>query len=348
MLLPQHDPKTNNFRTSPTKTLVPYISSSTEDIPLFMQSPCHYCDTVHLAFKDLKECRRRYHHSIPPSSKASAQSIVDGDTTTFEPTHQDAASLAEDQGPDSALRWVENQPSRLSRRTQKREKWASIKDEVHQRYVIQGMTLEKTMAAVEYKHSFKASPRKWKMQIKEWQFDKNIRKNQMAILVAKAEKRARDVDKETTFYCNGKEIKPNKINNFKKRTQFDAIDAASPNAATPINITYETPKNDDIQASNNAHKGQKAQEDDNDPKEIKERDGAIVISHESGYKYFAPFTPLAESWKTDLQIFLETRGLDTTCNWYPHDPKETKVSRYWDTRPAEKPSMWLTQWGMTL
>jgi hypothetical protein len=49
-----------------------------------------------------------------------------------------------------------HQTSKGSRRSEKREKWASIKNEVHQRYVIDGMTLEKTMAEIEQKYSFRA------------------------------------------------------------------------------------------------------------------------------------------------------------------------------------------------
>ncbi|CZR53411.1 uncharacterized protein PAC_03289 [Phialocephala subalpina] len=252
MLWPKSDaaastrPETNIFRT-PKKSSVPYISPWTRDIP-FMQSPCHYCDTVHLDFKDIVGCRYRYHYPVPPPSDASAvsstQSITGGDNITPEFTHQDATDQAVDQGPNLALRSVANQPSKISRRTQKREKWASIKDEVHQCYVVQGMTLEKTMAAVEHKYSFKASLRKWKMQIKEWKFDKNISKAQMAILVAKAEKRARNGNKQTAFYYKGKEIRSEKLVSFQKRSMTERTIPASPSAATPSDTTYETPRDD--------------------------------------------------------------------------------------------------------
>lgn len=153
---------TNIFRTSPKRLVVPYISSSAEDIPLFMQSPCHYCDTVHLAFKDLKECHRRYHRPVPPSSETSAvylaETMVGADiaATTHDSDLQDAIGSAVDLTHGKASNVASHQAPKTPRRTQKREKWASIKDEVHQRYVIQGMTLEKTMVAVEYKYSFKA------------------------------------------------------------------------------------------------------------------------------------------------------------------------------------------------
>jgi hypothetical protein len=68
------------------------------------------------------------------------------------------------------------------------------------------------------------------MQIKEWNFDKNISQKDMAILVAKEEKRARDEEKETSFYWRGKEIRPEKLANFKKRRMAEEIVLASPSA----------------------------------------------------------------------------------------------------------------------
>ena len=46
---------------------------------------------------------------------------------------------------------------------------------------------------------FYLSERKWKEKLKEWKFDKKISTTDMRIVVAKAEKRARNEGKDTTF-----------------------------------------------------------------------------------------------------------------------------------------------------
>ncbi|KUJ23705.1 uncharacterized protein LY89DRAFT_679042 [Mollisia scopiformis] len=46
--------------------------------------------------------------------------------------------------------------SKPSRRIQKRQKWESIKEEVHHLYFVKGMTLQATMTEIESKYSFKA------------------------------------------------------------------------------------------------------------------------------------------------------------------------------------------------
>lgn len=69
------------------------------------------------------------------------------------------------------------------------------------------------------------------MQIKEWKFDKNINRNLMAVLVAKAEKRTKDEKKETEFSYKGKKIRSEKLAELKKRTRVEIIAEAAPNAS---------------------------------------------------------------------------------------------------------------------
>jgi hypothetical protein len=65
------------------------------------------------------------------------------------------------------------------------------------------------------------SLRKWKMKLKEWNFEKNLKKSQMDVLVAKAAKRSRDENKDTIFYYGSTEISNQKIRNFKKRRMVE-------------------------------------------------------------------------------------------------------------------------------
>lgn len=98
------------------------------------------------------------------------------------------------------------------------------------------------------------------MQIKEWNFDKYLSKEDMAILVAKSRKRALE-KKKTTFFHHGREIATEKFANFKKRKTTHEIADKSPvspsagkisesllatrltrNLETPANISYNTPR----------------------------------------------------------------------------------------------------------
>ncbi|CZR56273.1 uncharacterized protein PAC_06161 [Phialocephala subalpina] len=166
-----------------------------------------------------------------PSSNSSTKGQIN-------PQHYETSVSTFNTEPPTAVQ----QGAKVSRRAAKRDKWESIKEEVRQLYVLEGKTLEATMMEMQRKYSFKASLRKWKMQTKEWGFDKNLSKNDMAILVAKAEKRKRDDGKETKFYNGGQEIRSERLAGFKKRKMAETIDAPSPSAATPMNITYDTPR----------------------------------------------------------------------------------------------------------
>lgn len=74
------------------------------------------------------------------------------------------------------------------------------------------------------------SERKWKMKLKEWNFEKYVPASQMRILVAKAKKRAREEHKETVFFNGETQIAPERINLFKKRKFTREVEAASPSA----------------------------------------------------------------------------------------------------------------------
>ncbi|KAG4440767.1 hypothetical protein IFR05_003754 [Cadophora sp. M221] len=133
-------------------------------------------------------------------------------------------------------------PTKTSRLERSNAKWDSHKTEIYQMYVDQNLTLKETMNTMESKHAFKASLRKWKMKIKEWNFEKNLPANEMAFIAAKAEKRKAEDGKETVFYRGDVWIGPERIENFKKR-RLTATDMADfPIIVdTPANVTYHTP-----------------------------------------------------------------------------------------------------------
>lgn len=72
--------------------------------------------------------------------------------------------------------------------------------------------------------------RKWKEKLKEWKFDKNISSNDMKIILAKAEKRAREDGKGTEFFHGDTQISPERIAQFKRRKICKSEDVPSPTA----------------------------------------------------------------------------------------------------------------------
>lgn len=68
------------------------------------------------------------------------------------------------------------------------------------------------------------------MKLKEWKFQKNLPSNDMIIIVAKADKRAREGDKGTLFFHGNLQISSEKIDGFKKRRTTKDAEGASPSA----------------------------------------------------------------------------------------------------------------------
>lgn len=73
------------------------------------------------------------------------------------------------------------------------------------------------------------SLRKWKLKLKEWEFEKNLTEKTMKILVAKEKKRARE-GKETVFYHHGSQITSKRIETFKRQKITNESEEASPSA----------------------------------------------------------------------------------------------------------------------
>jgi hypothetical protein len=76
----------------------------------------------------------------------------------------------------------------------------------------------------------KCSERKWKMQLKDWGFEKYVSASDMRILIAKAEKRATEENKDTVFFNGGCQIPQEGIDLFKRRKVTKQTAPASPSA----------------------------------------------------------------------------------------------------------------------
>ncbi|CZR68063.1 uncharacterized protein PAC_17962 [Phialocephala subalpina] len=138
------------------------------------------------------------------------------------------------------------QPSRLSTLERNNQKWDAHKDEIRHIYLDEDKTLQQTMQAIESTHHFKASVRKWKMTLKEWNFEKNIPSKEMSFMVEKADKRKREEGKETEFMRSGFRVPLQRLDYFKKRRTNDPMDSGIHEAGTPANISYQTPSTTEL------------------------------------------------------------------------------------------------------
>ncbi|CZS88978.1 uncharacterized protein RAG0_00475 [Rhynchosporium agropyri] len=121
--------------------------------------------------------------------------------------------------------------SRPSTRVKNDQKWDAQKDEIYRLYIEADNTLEATIQMIGETSGFKA--RKWKMKLKEWRFEKNLSKHDMEIIVAKARKRSRDESKNTIFFYGATQIRPERIENFKKRKTASDKYVVSSRSDTP-------------------------------------------------------------------------------------------------------------------
>ncbi|PBP26342.1 hypothetical protein BUE80_DR002609 [Diplocarpon rosae] len=121
------------------------------------------------------------------------------------------------------------------------KRWNFHKEEIRKIYLQEDRTLQVTMRIIEEKYGFKASPRKWKMKLKEWNFEKYFPSAIMSFAVAKREKRKNDEGKETIFYHGDSLIPPEKIDHFKRRKMTNRGRVATPEPGTPRDISYHTP-----------------------------------------------------------------------------------------------------------
>ena len=78
--------------------------------------------------------------------------------------------------------------------------------------------------------NFVVGERKFKMQLKEWGFDKNIKSSIMQLMLAKATKRKFEEDKDTKFRYKGRDILPGRFSQYAKRSQVKNGKRVSPSA----------------------------------------------------------------------------------------------------------------------
>lgn len=79
---------------------------------------------------------------------------------------------------------------------------------------------------------------------------------------------------------------------------------------------------------------------------IEDRETTIIIYDDEGDDHCASASPHAVGTSPERAIVLEEQGLDRRSQWYKDNTYT--YSRYWNTMPMGKSSMWLQQWGKKL
>ncbi|KAN0089561.1 hypothetical protein V8E51_019821, partial [Hyaloscypha variabilis] len=119
------------------------------------------------------------------------------------------------------------------------EKLESMKEHIHQMYMIEDRSLKEVMDAIVQSHNFKTSVQRYERKIKNWGFVKNLRPSDVAFIVATKEKRLAE-GKRTIFYYGDRVIPPKKIERFQKRKYPRKYDDYS-TIEKPPRISFHTP-----------------------------------------------------------------------------------------------------------
>src|SRR2546423_353010 len=110
------------------------------------------------------------------------------------------------------------------------EEWEQQKELIERLYLDEDKTVEETMRYLKDEKGFIVGERKFKMQLKEWGFEKNIRSSVMQLMLAKATKRKFEEDKDTKFRYKGRDILPERFSHYTKRSHVKNGKRVSPSA----------------------------------------------------------------------------------------------------------------------
>jgi hypothetical protein len=110
------------------------------------------------------------------------------------------------------------------------EEWEHQKALIERLYLDEDKTVEETMRYLKDEKNFVAGERKFKMQLKDWGFDKNIKSSVMQLMLAKSTKRKLEEDKHTKFRYKGRDILPERFSHYAKRSQVKTGKRVSPSA----------------------------------------------------------------------------------------------------------------------
>ncbi|KAF5877206.1 uncharacterized protein Bfra_001570 [Botrytis fragariae] len=120
------------------------------------------------------------------------------------------------------------------------DEWERHRLTFTQLYMTEGRPLKEVMQIMENEHEFRATSRQYKRRIEQWKLDKNIKENDMRVILRKDLKRKRE-GKNSEFRISGREVEPNKIQRFAQRYKVTEESILEFDAETPCYIACDTP-----------------------------------------------------------------------------------------------------------
>ncbi|KAF7922039.1 uncharacterized protein EAE98_008250 [Botrytis deweyae] len=130
------------------------------------------------------------------------------------------------------------------------EEWERQRINFTQLYTTEDKHLNEVTKIMENEYGFRATPRQYKRRIEQWKLIKNIKENDMRVILRKDLKRKRE-GKNSEFRINGREVEPKKIQRFAQRYKVTEESILEFNVETPCYIDCDTPapivEDEDIQ-----------------------------------------------------------------------------------------------------
>ncbi|CAD6443809.1 9bfe5c77-07d6-4a65-91cb-700e6146b374 [Sclerotinia trifoliorum] len=120
------------------------------------------------------------------------------------------------------------------------EDWERQRATFTQLYIAEDKPLKEVMKLMEEKHRFRATPRQYKRRIEQWKLDKNIKENDMRVILRKDLKRKRE-GKKSEFKISGRDVEPQKIERFAQRNKTTEESILGFDIETPGYIACDTP-----------------------------------------------------------------------------------------------------------
>lgn len=123
------------------------------------------------------------------------------------------------------------------------EQWLERRDLIRQLYVEEDLTLKQVRTILEEDHRFPATERQFKRKIKEWKLDKNIKDEEMRIILEYEKMRSNLYGRDSIFYVRGRLVDHKKLQRFVQRKGVPQLSLFPDNrlVSLPEDITCHTP-----------------------------------------------------------------------------------------------------------
>ncbi|KAJ8069430.1 hypothetical protein OCU04_003084 [Sclerotinia nivalis] len=141
------------------------------------------------------------------------------------------------------------------------EDWECQRAAFTQLYMGQDKCLKEVMKIMEDEHGFRATPRQYKRRIEQWKLDKNIKENDMRVILRKDLKRKRE-GKKSEFRISGRDVVPQKIERFAQRNKMTEESILEFDTETPGYIACDTPAPTMVDEGTRHHTGGKSDMED--------------------------------------------------------------------------------------